>query len=115
MPKRQLDISDIQALGFDVEELRPRVFAVKDFLSPEEADLVFNEINSYSEDHWRHRYISEMKRSCLEKFGRDDIEALAEEGLLEVTWNFVDKNSAYLSRSNLLTKVCPTGHRSAWV
>ena len=38
-----------------------------------------------------------MKRSCLEKFGRDDIEALVEEGLLEVTWNFVDKNSAYLN------------------
>jgi hypothetical protein len=97
MPKRQLDISDIQALGFDVEEVRPRVFAVKDFLSPEEVDLVFNEINSYSEEHWRHRYMDEMRQSCIEKFGHDNIEQLVEDGLLEVTWNFADKNSAYLN------------------
>ena len=33
-----------------------------------------------------------MIESSREKFGRTDIEALVEEGLLEVTWDFADKN-----------------------
>lgn len=94
MPK-QLTLEDIQSLGFDVEEVRPRIFAIKNFLTQEEIDLIYDEVSCYSEDHWRFRYLEEMRRSCLEKFGRDDIEALVEEGLLEVTWNFVDKNCAY--------------------
>lgn len=94
MPK-ELSVSDITALGFDVEEIYPRVFAVKDFLSAAEVDTILNEVLTYDEDHWRHRYLDEMRSACMEKFGRDDIEALVEEGLLEVTWNFVDKNCAF--------------------
>lgn len=95
MEKRILELDDIRSLGFDVDEIYPRIFAVKDFLSPAEVDRVMNEVLSYDENHWRHRYLEEMRLACLDKFGRDDIEALVEEGLLEVTWNFVDKNCAY--------------------
>lgn len=92
---KKLELSDVQSLGFDVTEVAPNVFAVRDFLTEEEINKVLTEAKSYTEEEWRFRYISEMKRSCLEKFGRDDIEALVEEGLLEVTWNFVDKNTEY--------------------
>lgn len=91
----ELTLDDIQSLGYDVEEVQPRIFKVKNFLSPEEIKLVFNEVSAYTEEDWRFRYMQEMRRSCLEKFGRDDIEKLVEEGLLEVTWNFADKNCAY--------------------
>lgn len=92
---KELTGEDIRSLGFDVEEIQPRVFAIHNFLSKEETAAVLAEVQSYSEEHWRHRYLEEMKRSCLEKFGRDDIEELVAEGLLEVTWNFADKNCAY--------------------
>lgn len=92
---KELTLEDIQSLGYDVEEVLPRVFKVKNFLSPNEVEFVFNEVSSYSEEDWRFRYLEEMRRSCLEKFGRDDIDALVEEGLLEVTWNFADKNTEY--------------------
>jgi len=92
---KQLTLEDIQGLGFDVEEILPRVFKIRNFLSKQEVDQVLAEVTSYTEEQWRFRYMQEMKRSCLEKFGRDDIEALVEEGLLEVTWNFADKNCGY--------------------
>jgi hypothetical protein len=92
---KKLELSDIQSLGFDVEEVYPRIFKVKNFLAADEIQKVLTEAESYSEEQWHFRYMSEMRRSCLEKFGRDDIEALVEEGLLEVTWNFADKNVEY--------------------
>ena len=95
---RELTKEDIQSLGFEVEELQPRVFAITNFLSKAEIDYVMSRIDSYSEDDWRVRYLEEMRVSCLEKFGRDDIEALVEEGLLEVTWDFADKNCEYLNK-----------------
>ena len=95
MKKRELSLADIESLGFEVEEVLPRVFKIRNFLSKEETAAVLAEAQSYTEEQWRFRYMSEMKRSCLEKFGRDDIEALVEEGLLEVTWNFADKNVGY--------------------
>lgn len=94
MPK-ELVIEDVKALGYEVEEPRPRVFAVKNFLTQGEIDYIMSRIETYTEQDWRHRYIEEMKASCLEKFGRDDIEALVDEGLLEVTWDFADKNVAF--------------------
>lgn len=92
---KKLELSDIESLGFDVEEIHPRIFAVRNFLTADETQQVLTEAQSYTEEQWRFRYMSEMRRSCLEKFGRDDIEALVEEGLLEVTWNFADKNVEY--------------------
>lgn len=94
---RELTAEDIRSFGFNVEEVRPRIFAVTDFLTVEETAAIFSEVDQYSEEHWRHRYLEEMKKSCLEKFGRDDIEALVEEGLLEVTWDFADKNAAFMN------------------
>jgi len=95
MKKRELSLQDIESLGFEVEEVLPRVFKIRNFLSKEEAAAVLEEARSYTEEDWRFRYMQEMRRSCLEKFGRDDIEALVDEGLLEVTWNFADKNVGY--------------------
>lgn len=94
MPK-QLALSDIQALGFDVEEIYPRIFKIRNFLTADEVSAIFQEVQSYTEDDWKFRYLQEMRHAAMEKFGRDDIEQLVEEGLLEVTWNFADKNTEF--------------------
>jgi len=102
---RELTAEDIRSLGYEVEELQPRIFAIKNFLSKEEIDRIMHVISTYTEEDWRHRYLEEMRAACLEKFGRDDIEELVAEGLLEVTWNFADKNVGFEDHDfkNMLT------------
>jgi len=92
---KDLTKEHIESLGFEVEEVQPKIFAVKNFISKIEIERIMARISQYTEEDWRHRYLEEMRSACLEKFGRDDIEALVAEGLLEVTWNFADKNVGY--------------------
>ena len=98
-----LELDKIRALGYDVEELAPRVFKINQFTTPEETQILFDEAASYSEEDWRGYYFSEMRKNCMEKFGRDDIENLVAEGLLEVTDSWEDKNIAIKSKD--LTQV----------
>ncbi len=88
----ELKLADIQALGYETEEVQPRVFKIKNFATPEEISKLFTEAESYSEDDWNFRYLEEMRKHAREKFGRDDLESLKAEGLLEITDNFADKN-----------------------
>lgn len=85
----------IRALGYDVEELAPRIFSVNNFLTKEETDLIYAEVQGYSEESWSVHWRTEMERNCLEKFGRTDLENLVQEGLLEASWEFVDRNRSF--------------------
>lgn len=95
MSDRVLTIEDIQSLGYDVDELVPRVFSVNNFLSPEETDLLFAEVKGYSEESWRVHWREELERNCMQKFGRTDVENLVAEGLLEISPEFVDRNRSF--------------------
>lgn len=88
----ELSFRDIQSLGYETEEILPRVFKVRNFVTPDELKELFTEANSYSEEDWNYRYLAEMRLHAREKFGRDDLENLKAEGLLEITENFADKN-----------------------
>jgi hypothetical protein len=85
-------IDMIKELGYDVDEIAPRVFQIHQFATPEQTRVLFEEAAGYSEDDWRGYYIQEMKRNCMTKFGRDDLDNLVAEGLLEVTKSWEDKN-----------------------
>lgn len=89
-----LKLDTLIKLGFNTEEVNPRIFYIEDFATAEETQVLYDYATSRSEDDWRFRYLEEMKKSSFAKFGRDDIEALVDEGLLEVTWDFADKNVA---------------------
>jgi hypothetical protein len=95
MSDRLLTIEDIRSLGYDVDELAPRVFSVNNFLTPEETDLLFAEVKSYSEESWSVHWREELEQNCMRKFGRIDIEQLVKEGLLEISPEFVDRNKAF--------------------
>lgn len=103
---KELSLGDIKALGYDVEEVRPRVFIVKNFAQPDETQQLFMEASAYSEEDWSYRYLAEMRLHAREKFGRDDLENLKAEGLLEITDNFADKNVSVQS-----TQLMQTLHR----
>jgi hypothetical protein len=91
---RELQLQDIVDQGFDVEEILPRVFKIRNFISTDEVAELLDELTTYDEDTWNYRYLAEMRKSSFSKFGRDDIENLVAEGLLEVTSTWADKNVA---------------------
>lgn len=93
-PKRILTKEDIEGLGYEVEELLPRVYKIKNFATPEQIKELFDEAASYSDEQWSARYLSELKKHAMDKFGSDDLDALVEKGYFEVTWDFADKNVA---------------------
>jgi len=74
------------------EEITDEVLLIKDFLTKEELDFIWNVINSVSQEDWEVEYMGNLKNFCMKKFGRDDVENLVAEGKFEITQNWVDKN-----------------------
>lgn len=83
---------ELAEAGFNPQEIHGEIIMVEDFVSKEEIQQVFDIINKTSEESWRIEYLSNLKRFCMEKFGRDDVDNLVAEGKFEVTSNWEDKN-----------------------
>jgi hypothetical protein len=84
----------LKDLGHDATEICDGVYQISNFVSEQELQELYSEVASYSEDDWRVRYLAEMRSNSLRKFGRDDIDNLVREGLLEITQSWEDKNVA---------------------
>jgi len=80
--------------GFEVEELIPGVLLVKNFITEDELNQLLYIINNTPEENWFIEYTKNLKRFCLEKFGRDDVDNLVKEGKFEITMGWEDKNLA---------------------
>jgi len=78
--------------GIAFEEITDELVCVDNFLTDQELDFFLDKIGSASQSDWEIEYTSNLKRFCLEKFGRDDVENLVSEGKFEITQNWVDKN-----------------------
>jgi len=78
--------------GYIVNEPIENLLEIKDYLTKEELDYCHDLINKTPNEEWFHLYLSSIKPFALEKFGRDDIENLVAEGLLEITQGWEDKN-----------------------
>jgi len=65
---------------------------IDNFISKEELDIVLDIINNTEEQAWHKEYLGNLKRFCMTKFGRDDVENLVAEGKFEITKNWEDKN-----------------------
>jgi len=78
--------------NFDVSEIIKNVTLVNNFLSPDEVNAILSIINETPESDWEIEYTQNLKRFCLEKFGRDDVDNLVAEGKFEITQNWSDKN-----------------------
>lgn len=95
---------DLKSNGFNVSEIIDDVTLVNDFLSLDEIDAVLSIINQTPEADWQIEYTQNLKRFCLEKFGRDDVDNLVAEGKFEITQNWADKN-LNISNSPLYNKI----------
>jgi hypothetical protein len=78
--------------NFDVDEVIDDVLVVNNFLSKEELSTLFDIINNTPEEDWLIEYTTNLKRFCIEKFGRDDVDNLVAEGKFEITQGWQDKN-----------------------
>ncbi|NDB84390.1 MAG: 2OG-Fe(II) oxygenase [Alphaproteobacteria bacterium] len=78
--------------GYDVEVVHDAVLVIKNFISEKELDIVLNIIENSTEEDWNKVYKQNLKRFCMEKFGRDDVENLVAEGKFEITQGWDDKN-----------------------
>lgn len=83
---------ELEENNFAVEEIQDNVLLVKDFILEEELEEIFEYINNAKEEDWLIEYTTNLKRFCMEKFGRDDVENLVAEGKFEITQNWNDKN-----------------------
>jgi hypothetical protein len=77
--------------GFKAIELAPEVWQVKDFVSPENVDLVFEFIATATEEDWLGHYMGHLREKAEKEFGTRDIEALQKEGKIEITFDWADK------------------------
>lgn len=78
--------------GFSFESVIPDLTLIEDFLSEEEVQYILDIIDRTPDEVWKIEYLSNLKRFCLEKFGRDDVDNLVAEGKFEITRNWEDKN-----------------------
>ncbi len=84
--------NEADEVGFKTTEIYDKILLIEDFISQEEVQELLNVIASIKEEDWKIEYTSNLKRFCLEKFGRDDVENLVNEGKFEITRNWEDKN-----------------------
>jgi hypothetical protein len=78
--------------NFQIEEVTNDIVLIKDFISDNELKQIFEIINSTPDEEWFIEYLSNLKRFCFQKFGRDDVDNLVAEGKFEITQNWQDKN-----------------------
>jgi hypothetical protein len=90
MLERLKDLFRSNNVPFD--EITDELISIDNFLTDKELELIWEKINSASQDDWEVEYMSNLKHFCMEKFGRDDVDNLVAEGKFEITQNWVDKN-----------------------
>lgn len=82
----------IQSLGHSYDEVGPEIFLIYDIIKEEEVSEIYKEINKASQEDWEKDYLDGLMVLGRRKYGRSDIDNLIEEGLIEVTTSWIDKN-----------------------
>jgi hypothetical protein len=76
----------------DFTEITDELISIENFLTDKELEFIWSRISSAKQEDWEIEYTSNLKRFCLQKFGRDDVDNLVAEGKFEITQNWNDKN-----------------------
>lgn len=81
----------IENLGYQAQEIAEEVYMINDFITEKETDVVFDYIHRASEDEWTGHYWDGIMANAERQFGRTDIKNLIEEGLIQITEEWMDK------------------------
>lgn len=79
-------------LGYSFKKIEDSIFMVYDFLTDNQVEKLYSYILSASDKDWETHYLEGVVGLAERKYGRTDIENLVEEGLVEITHHWKDKN-----------------------
>lgn len=85
-------VKSLNNMGYDYEDLNNNIYLIKNFLQEEEVENILSYIMSASEKDWETHYMDGVLSLAERKYGRTDIDNLVQEGLIEITHHWVDKN-----------------------
>lgn len=91
MSEKILTKEYICSLGYEVEEIDYRIFLIKNFLLDEEVSSILQIASDSTQEDWESHYMEGVIEMAKLKFGRTDIDNLIEEGLYQITTNWIDK------------------------
>lgn len=83
----EINAKNIEAAGFEFEQLDPNVFLIKDFLSEEECQVFYNYAETRTEEEWLGSYLEGIKDRVEARYGDRDPDAHN----VEVTHDWNDK------------------------
>lgn len=77
---------------YEFDKLASGVWIVYNFFTHKDFEPIWALINGASQEDWETSYRNKQKLLALKKFNRTDIDNLIQEGLMEYTYSWVDKN-----------------------
>jgi hypothetical protein len=83
--------NQLLSLGYNFEEIGPSIFLIHNFLTDDDVLPLWEIINNATQKDWEEDYHNSQKTLALRKYGRDDVENLISEGLMEYTYAWADK------------------------
>lgn len=108
MLKLTLTLADILEQGFDAVELDDNIYMITDFMKQEEIDAIKAEIATYTDEDWLGHYMNHLRDRAERDHGTRDIEQLQKDGIIEITFDWADKNIMLKNeqvRSNLTGRI----------
>jgi hypothetical protein len=81
-------------LGYSFEEVGPEIFLIYNFFTEKDFLPLWEIINNATQKDWEEDYYNSQKALAFRKYGRDDVENLIEEGIMEYTYAWADKSIA---------------------
>lgn len=82
----------IKKIGYRYEDLGQDVILIYNFLLDTEINKILEKIDSLTQKDWENHYMQGVIGLAQRKYGRTDIENLVDEGLVEITHHWKDKN-----------------------
>ena len=79
-------------LGYEYKKIKKEIYLIENFLYDSEIKEVLEVIKNSSEMDWQTHYMDGVKGLAERKYGRTDIDNLVDEGLVEITDHWFDKN-----------------------
>jgi hypothetical protein len=83
----EINAKNIQDAGFEFEQLDPNVFLIKNFITEEECEFLYNFAETRTQEDWLGTYVKGIEDRSESRYGTRDLN----ETKLEVTHNWNDK------------------------
>lgn len=95
----------IDKMGYVVEEVIPDVFLVNNFITQYEIESILSEAEAATQEDWSSHYNNSLIEFAEKKFGRTDIKNLIDEGKVQITVGWSDKNIALKNNDNVIRDI----------